>query len=1383
MASTNATGVFSSNPLLAANTDKLSSLTSNPQLTKPLPPENKPLDSYFMPHNQLLTPQQQTPIEMPLNQLKQEVTALYWNTDNSKLSTALAGDSSICDVIRDVKPQLIALADTRRHSAPALTGYTPVTLALPRKAKSGGMICYYNGKLAPHIQIHKDVPNRSLLIEIPLDQTVFLFTYLPPSSKERMRNKRCVLRWTETLKVYQAMGWRTVLMGDLNVAVPANAPKTERKAARQNKKMIVQMRTTLGLAPMSTQTPFPTSEKKHFTFIRKRQVGSAAKSHIDWALYNEGPAWRHKVPAHAIHYGDHPMCHIPISVKVGVNDISQDPFTVTAQHRLMWTGGTYDRAMFEFQDISESLEKKLRKIEDTVDTPTNKASAMWHLLQYTYFAVALHSGAARIVPVDFFHRTLGPAAPEVRRIRSQIWKAILKREEACIQDKVDLIDIDNDETPAHIQNTNDEIEKLKEKLNRAINKGQIEALERRGRKAEELMGNKKDAKHFYKVFNLKDPTSVALQRPGEPLNPSYAYQAGIVDEDVQKLFTKNKELSEKDASELADKEATSSHRPCDEPISAEELLQVINTKNRGSAGADHLDPGFFLSVTRHSLEPVLRLYNYLLDNEVIPAVMALELMTLIPKKEGITTPDRMRAICRTGIMMGTFSTCISTRIMNEIEGRLDDGITATRRRKGCPDAILAVHTAKIWAMYHSRTLIIQTLDQRKAYDSIMADAARLGLYRMMGNGKLSRIAMEIIDQRPVAITWKHHAYRPFITSRGVPQGSGVSCTLPNILINPILRKLRQDGKGVFIEDYFVGALSYVDDIVLLAEHERDAIDQQKFAESSINDDGMALNGDKHEALVTGKHDSSFLSQRAIKRLSTEYKGCKVQPTTLRYLGVFFAANSHLWEAHFAKRMGRARALIAKAQANGAYQEIPAPYTTRTLYQSFIRAAFLFAAEVAPFDDPLLANCRRLQTQALAPGLALHSGANGTLLNAILGVPPIECFIGEMKLKWWIDGIVSNQFQTQLRARRRILWSDMRMFLRKFDLRSHKRPGPQNPIFAGPTAQIVRILDDAKLTQDTFSKIRQVLHCTSAEAPANIEALLKHMKYVKRALRKYNDEKFLGAIRKSSAPISKWLLRKLRRDLLTHQAFRKKFPSKDDWVKNRKNLTTDEGVYHKLDNPPRWTCIIDDLLPPHLYRDSQRTATYRAFWALCFGLSHWHYTVPKDPSGAKRCPLCHHKVASFAAHILYRCEIPQSFRPMNAQATPMRQDNRAPMDYLILRKGEILPGWTAENLWQFAHALTKIDPDLWNLSGKHRIDMKKLGERIVEFEASYMRTDLHSLVRTLWADEMDIEATMPEQDKPPGAPAQPRSGVEDSDSDSDEDSDLELLEMLRDLRNG
>ncbi len=1382
MIETKSTEVFSTNPLLAKNHDQETKPLSKTNST-PIPPENKPLDDYFMPHNQLIIPRKLDPTEMPSNQYESKITALYWNCDNFSPKTALAVNSSISGVIGDVKPELIALADTRRHSAPNLKGYTPVKLALPSHAKSGGVICYYSDDLSPHIQFHKDVANRSLLLEMPMNKTVFLFTYLPPSSSERVRNKRCVMRWTEKLKVYAALGWRTIIMGDLNVAVPSNAPKQTRKTARQNKKMIRQMRAALNLTPVSVQTTPPTTDNTHFAFLRKNQLGPSSKSHIDWTLFNEGPAWRNKVPLHRIHYGNHPMCHLPISLQVEVNDISDDPFTITVENKLMWTGGTYDRAAFEFQDIKEDLDASLEKIERTSDTPTNKASAMWHVLQYAYFSIALHSGAAHIVPIDFYQRTHGPAAPEVRKLRSQIWKKIIDRENMCLDSGIDLIDVNEEETPVRIRQVNDDINELKTKLQRVINQRQIQALERKGRKAENIMGAQKDAKQFFKLFNLKDPTSVALQRPGEALNPSYPYQAGIVDEHVQTLFTKTESLTPEDAAELSSKQATESHRPCDDSITAEELLQVINTKNRGSPGADHLNPGFFLSVTRHSLEPLLRLYNFILDNEVIPTIMALELMNLIPKKDGVTTPDRMRAICRTGIVMGTFSTCISNRIMNEIEQHLDDGITATRRRKGCPDAILAVHTAKVWAMFDRRTLVIQTLDQRKAYDSIMADAARLGLYRMLGNGKLARIAMQIIDKRPVAVTWKYYAYRPFVTSRGVPQGSGVSCTLPNILLNPILETLREKREGVFIDDYFVGALSYVDDIVLLAKDDRMATFQQEFAEKSIARDGMKLNGDKHEALVTGPHDATIQVQQVISRLNDAYEECTVQPSTLRYLGVYFTANSHMWGAHFAKRMGRARALIAKAQANGAYQEIPAPYTTRTLYQSFIRAAFLFSAEVAPFDDKLMAKCRRLQTRALAPGLALHSGANGTLLNAILGVPPIDTFIEELKLRWWADGMLNSKCQSELRARHRILWGDMRRFLQQFDLTTNARPGPQSPIHASPTAQIVRILDNVGETENTFNKIKAVLFGKSGDAMQCIAALTKHVKGLQKIVRRYNDEKFLGAIRKSTAPISKWLLKTIRRNITTHRDFQEKYPDKEAWVEDNTNLTTDEGAFHKQDQRPRWTCVIDDIIPPSLYQDSQRTETYRAFWALCFGLPHWHYIVPKGKGGCKTCPLCQKSVPSFATHILYQCERAKSFRPPSAAATPIRQDRRGPQVYLLLQGAEILPGWTAAQLWRFADALTRIEPALWNLSGEHRIDMGTIGQKILDFEDTQGQNDHRHLIRTLWETQADIEETLlDEADVEPqmGDPrnAQPKEEEDAIDSDSSEEG---LLEMLRDLR--
>ena len=61
----------------------------------------------------------------------------------------------------------------------------------------------------------------------------------------------------------------------------------------------------------------------------------------------------------------------------------------------------------------------------------------------------------------------------------------------------------------------------------------------------------------------------------------------------------------------------------------------------------------------------------------------------------------------------------------------------------------------------------------------------------------------------------------FESNQGVKQGDNLSLNLFSIYLNPLIAELKVSGVGVNIDDQTVCILAYADDLVLLAENERD----------------------------------------------------------------------------------------------------------------------------------------------------------------------------------------------------------------------------------------------------------------------------------------------------------------------------------------------------------------------------------------------------------------------------------------------------------------------------------------------------------------------------------------------------------------------------------
>ncbi len=107
------------------------------------------------------------------------------------------------------------------------------------------------------------------------------------------------------------------------------------------------------------------------------------------------------------------------------------------------------------------------------------------------------------------------------------------------------------------------------------------------------------------------------------------------------------------------------------------------------------------------------------------------------------------------------------------------------------------------------------LDASKAFDKIHYGK----LFRVLLDKHISplvlRLLMNCYVRQCARVSWDNVMSEYFILSNGVKQGGVLSPKLFTVYIDSLLDELKQSGYGCYLNDVFVGALSYADDITLL----------------------------------------------------------------------------------------------------------------------------------------------------------------------------------------------------------------------------------------------------------------------------------------------------------------------------------------------------------------------------------------------------------------------------------------------------------------------------------------------------------------------------------------------------------------------------------------
>ena len=108
------------------------------------------------------------------------------------------------------------------------------------------------------------------------------------------------------------------------------------------------------------------------------------------------------------------------------------------------------------------------------------------------------------------------------------------------------------------------------------------------------------------------------------------------------------------------------------------------------------------------------------------------------------------------------------------------------------------------------------LDASKAFDKIQYGKLFSTLLQRNINVYCIRLIVDSYVRQVSRVSWGNHLSQYFELSNGVKQGGVPSPILFNIYIDKLLLELNRSGYGCHINNIFVGALCYADDVTLLS---------------------------------------------------------------------------------------------------------------------------------------------------------------------------------------------------------------------------------------------------------------------------------------------------------------------------------------------------------------------------------------------------------------------------------------------------------------------------------------------------------------------------------------------------------------------------------------
>ena len=172
-------------------------------------------------------------------------------------------------------------------------------------------------------------------------------------------------------------------------------------------------------------------------------------------------------------------------------------------------------------------------------------------------------------------------------------------------------------------------------------------------------------------------------------------------------------------------------------------------------------------------------------------------------------------------------------------------------KKGRSTAMCTMIVKEVIAYYNSCYTNVQCvfLDSSKAFDKI----EYCKLFRLLLDRNIPphviRVLLNMYTGQQVNVLWNGFHSDSFSVSNGVKQGAIISPILFCVYLDTLLIELRKAGVGCFIGDWFVAALAYADDVILLAPTARAMRTMLDICDRFAVEFNVKFNGNKSKCIT------------------------------------------------------------------------------------------------------------------------------------------------------------------------------------------------------------------------------------------------------------------------------------------------------------------------------------------------------------------------------------------------------------------------------------------------------------------------------------------------------------------------------------------------------
>jgi len=408
----------------------------------------------------------------------------------------------------------------------------------------------------------------------------------------------------------------------------------------------------------------------------------------------------------------------------------------------------------------------------------------------------------------------------------------------------------------------------------------------------------------------------------------YSSRSDGTSEDVQ--FTQHKTVSESIPLLIINDNEDSMNRDFDE----EDLNRALSSCKSKSAGPDGIPYDMIKRIPDSQTGHLLNFYNYVWQKGLPEQWREAFIIPIHKQGKPTSIPSSYRPIAITNCLCKVLEKMVNFRLRNRLESKMkyDSHQSGFRTKHSTLDPISRIEDSIRTSLINCNICLAIFLDIEQAFDTVWHYGLLKKLVDMGIEGNMLNFIREYLSNRviTVKVNDKHSTRR--LLHAGVPQGSAVSPTLFNVMINDIFKDIPKA----------VQYSLYADDgaMWLTCDNLKNGLHLMQEALNSISQWshkwGMKLAPQKTKAMI-------FTKQHVKRSDSLEIDGVAIEfVSKYKFLGV--TLDRHLtWGPHIAELSERCQAdirLMRTVSANGWGAD---KATLQRLYYALLRSKIDYAS--------------------------------------------------------------------------------------------------------------------------------------------------------------------------------------------------------------------------------------------------------------------------------------------------------------------------------------------------------------------------------------------------------------------------------------------------------